>query len=75
MEDINLQEFLPYAFRHFNLVLEKTEGNHFYLSSGHEVEIENQSLFRLSYQGSVISPFTDVEEMCAFIVQDIALNS
>lgn len=74
MEGVNIHEFLAFAFKHYGFEVTNQEGRHYHLASGHEVEVEGQSLFRLSYDGEVIAPFGEVEEMCEFIKQDMLLQ-
>lgn len=74
MEQINVHEFLRFAIQHYGFELTEVAGNHYHLASGHEIEVEGPSLFRLSYEGSVLAPFGDLEEMCEFIRQDMELS-
>ena len=74
MEDVDPQPFLLFALSHFDLKVLKKEGKMIYIEQGYAVEIEGESLFKLMQGGQVISPFSDIEEMCNFIKKDMELN-
>lgn len=42
------------------------------VASGFSIEVEAQSLYRLSHEGMVIAPFDDVVDMCHFIKSNIS---
>lgn len=41
------------------------------LESGHSIEWERGNLFKLSFNGQVIAPFDDLEELIQFLQADI----
>ena len=43
------------------------EGQCVKVAKGYTIEVEGQSLYKLSQHGQVIAPFTDVVEMCEMI--------
>ena len=49
-------------------------GRYIDLDHGYRVEIENDSLFKLTHQGSVIAPFDDGAELIEFVLMDLRLN-
>lgn len=59
--------FVLYALNEMKLPIIAQEGRHIRLESGFEIEVEGRDLYRLSAEGFVISPFTDVGELCQFI--------
>ena len=67
MADYNETEFVLYALREMNLPVLHHEGQHIRLQNGFMIEVEARALYRLSAEGYVISPFSDVGELCQFI--------
>ncbi|GAB4402869.1 MAG: hypothetical protein OHK0053_27170 [Microscillaceae bacterium] len=61
------QAFLRYVLDFFNISVLREEERFIYLEKGYCIEIENDQLFKLLSEGSVIAPFHDVEELCDFI--------
>lgn len=53
-----------------HIPVERIEKPKVYLNSGHCIEWERGSLFKLSYRDQVIAPFDDLEEMIRFIKLD-----
>ncbi|MEM6316553.1 MAG: hypothetical protein AAF960_02730 [Bacteroidota bacterium] len=74
MEAYNPKELLLFACNHFDLPVENHDGKIVHLEKGYTVEVEGQRLFKLLHDNQVVAPFDDVEELCHFIKQDIALN-
>ena len=50
------------------------EGKFIDLAHGYRIEIENEALFKLLHQGSVVAPFDDAAELVQFIRMDMQLN-
>lgn len=44
------------------------------LAHGYRIEVENESLFKLLHEGSVIAPFNDAVELIDFVLMDMRLN-
>ena len=60
-------DFVAYAFGRVDIVIAKRDGNVFELANGFVIEVEGPSLYRLSHEGWVISPFDDIGNLVAFI--------
>ena len=60
-------EFVLYALREMKLPVAEQQGRHIRLENGFVIEVEARDLYRLSADGFVISPFSDVGELCQFI--------
>lgn len=75
MDQLNPHQLLPLAFEFYGLNLKKREGRKYHLDHDYVIEVEARRLFRLSYKGSVVAPFDDVEALCEFIQQDMQLNA
>lgn len=43
------------------------EGQYVKVANGYTIEVEGQSLYKLTQHGQVIAPFADVVEMCEMI--------
>ena len=43
------------------------EGQYIKVANGYTIEVEGQSLYKLTQHGQVIAPFADVVEMCEMI--------
>ncbi|MEM6629230.1 MAG: hypothetical protein AAF694_06135 [Bacteroidota bacterium] len=71
---IDPQAFLLFGLQHFQLTVQKVEENKVFLLYGYEIEIEGPSLYKLTQEGLVIAPFSDVEDLCRFIAQDPVWN-
>jgi hypothetical protein len=69
------KDYLLFALNHFQLPVLSAEGKRIRLEKEYEIEIENESLFKLMHKGAVVGPFADVEELCQFIQMDMRLNS
>lgn len=74
-EDIDIVEFIKFACKHFGIELLSHDDKYFNLEKGYKIEIESRSLFKLSYNETVIAPFGSVDEMFAFLKEDMALSS
>lgn len=74
MEQYDPKEFLMFALNHFDLKVDSHEGKMVYVEKNYSIEVEGQKLFKLSQNNQVIAPFSNVEELCKFIKQDIQLN-
>lgn len=60
-------DFVAYAFTQLGIDIALRDGRTFTLANGFVVEVEGKSLYRLSHEGWVISPFDDIEKLCVFI--------
>lgn len=65
-------EFVLYALGEMKLPVRHRDGRHIHLENGFQIEVEARDLYRLSAQGFVISPFSDVGELCQFIQRNQA---
>ncbi|HFC00224.1 MAG TPA: hypothetical protein ENJ53_05415 [Phaeodactylibacter sp.] len=74
MKDFDPKAFLLFALHHFDLKIKSQEGEIIELEKGYTIEIEGQNLFKLLHENQVIAPFSDLEELCKFIKQDMQLN-
>lgn len=61
------REALLAALRRYGIPLHAAEGPYVDAGSGYRIEIEANGIYKLSSEGSVIAPFVDIEELCAFI--------
>lgn len=60
--------------RQSELKIISIEGKYINLDHHYRVEIENESLFKLTHEGSVIAPFDDGPELIDFVLMDMRLN-
>lgn len=67
MDTYDETEFVLYALREMKLPVKHQAGRHIQLENGFLIEVEARDLYRLSADGFVISPFSDVGELCQFI--------
>ena len=51
----------------------KEDGKYIHLEHEYLIEIENESLFKLSHEGYVVAPFGKLEELIGFIMEDQGL--
>jgi hypothetical protein len=56
------------------LTILRQEGKFIDLAHGYRIEIENEALFKLLHEGSVVAPFDDAAELIQFIKLDMQLN-
>ena len=54
------------------LSVEKEDGKYVYLEHNYLVEVEGESLFKLSEDGYVVAPFASVSELISFLLLDIS---
>ena len=73
-EEINYREFLRFALQHFNIVVLSEAEKFITLEKDYLIEWENDHLYKLLYKGQVVAPFTDIEELCYFLKEDMKLN-
>lgn len=74
MIDYNPKEFLLFALQHFGIEVVRQERRKIYLERGYVIEIEGRKLFKLLHDDQVVAPFANVEVLCKFIKDDMALN-
>lgn len=75
MEDeFDPKDFLLFGLNHFEIEVLNDEGMHIQLVHDYSVEIEGPALYKLIHENQVVGPFSSVEKLCEFIVQDIKLN-
>ncbi len=55
------------ALSEYEIAVVTIEGNTLVLEKGYEVEVEQNGIFKLMSDGSVVAPFQDLEELCQFI--------
>ena len=68
--------FLLFCLKHFGLkVIKEEDDKLFFLEQGYCIELESNGLLKLLHAGQVIAPFSDVEELCDFIQQDMRLQN
>ncbi len=63
----DVKAYLRYAFGVYEITILREEGKMMYLEHNYSIEIENESLYKLLSDDSVIAPFDEVEELCIFI--------
>lgn len=56
------------------LTILRQEGKYFDLDHGYRIEVENDQLFKLLHEGSVVGPFDDPVELISFVKMDMQLN-
>ncbi|HMO38736.1 MAG TPA: hypothetical protein PKC76_07600 [Saprospiraceae bacterium] len=66
-EQLSSRDHLLMALRFYEIDIIRDQGKYLDLENEYQVEIENGFLFKLLWQGKVIAPFTDLDEMCQFI--------
>jgi hypothetical protein len=64
---IDPHELLLFALEEYGIKVLSNDGKHVVLNNGYSIETEGADLWKLSEGGSVIGPFTDVDELCAFV--------
>lgn len=74
MKDYNTLEFLLFALQHFGIEIDRREQRKIFLEKGYMIEVEGKKLFKLLHHDHVIAPFSNVESLCKFIQDDMALN-
>lgn len=74
MTDYDPKEFVLFALQHFGIIVNGQGQNKIYLEKGYAIEIEGPKLFKLLHRDEVVALFTDVEALCKFIKNDMALN-
>ncbi len=62
-------ELLYFAIQHHGFQIEEDDGKNIKLTNGFVIEIENSSLFKLSQDDKVIAPFSEVYDLCHFILK------
>ena len=67
MDNYDETDFVLYALQEMKLPIIEHNGRHIRLDNGFEIEVEGRDLYRLSAEGFVISPFSDIGELCQFI--------
>jgi hypothetical protein len=60
-------EILLSTIADYGFAIISDNGKHVVIEHGFSIEIEGENLWKLSEEGSVIAPFTDPYELCAFI--------
>ena len=73
-EEFDPKDFLLFGLNHYNIKVLKNEGMYIQLIHDYSIEIEGPSLYKLIHENQVVGPFSSVEKLCEFIVQDIKLN-
>ncbi|MEN0048774.1 MAG: hypothetical protein AAF806_17055 [Bacteroidota bacterium] len=58
----------------FDIQVNAHQGKMMYLAEDYLIEIEKENLYKLSKDGYIIAPFSDMEELCQFIKMDMQLN-
>ncbi|MCE2732805.1 MAG: hypothetical protein O9302_01730 [Cyclobacteriaceae bacterium] len=61
------KENLLRALAAYEIAIVKDDGNHVYTEAEYCVEIESDSLYRLSQDGYVIAPYDNLDELCSMI--------
>ena len=74
MENYNTKDFLLFALQHFGIEVDRQDRRKIYLEQGYMIEIEGKKLFKLLHRDQVVAPFANVEVLCKFIKDDMALN-
>jgi hypothetical protein len=53
----------------YSIPIDRIEGNRVFCGN-YEIEVEANGLYKLYDEGYVIAPFSDVETLCQFILND-----
>lgn len=61
------KDWLLSALAEYGIAVAGVEGNMLYLEKGYDIEIEQNGVFKLRSEGSVVAPFRDLDELCQFI--------
>jgi hypothetical protein len=61
------KDFLLFVLENYHFEIKTDRGNAIDLQNGYTIEIEGADLYRLLENGSVIAPFTDLDELCYFM--------
>ncbi len=72
--DNTIPKSLLLALNNYNIKIIDIDKNMINLEHNYSVKIEGSTLFKLCQDGYVISPFSDIEEMCDFIKKDMLLS-
>ena len=74
MDLSHVTQQLTNALKASGIEILSIEGKHLQLVHAYQIEIENESLFKLLHDKKVVAPFDSLNELCEFIRMDIALN-
>ncbi len=61
-------ETLLAAFKTYNIEVLSVYDAHVQLEKDYEIEVEENGMYKLSTEGSVLAPFSDIDAMCRFIL-------
>lgn len=56
------------ALKFYQIEVLFINGNHVKVQNNFEVEVEANGLYKLIDDGYIVAPFTDINEMCRFIL-------
>ena len=69
------KDSLVAALHQFGIEVEASDEKVVRTAMDYAIEIEGESLFKLTQGGQVIAPFAEIEELCQFIKMDMELNA
>ena len=61
-------EILLEALKVYEIEVITIEGNRVKLQNNYEVEVEKNKLYKLIDNGYIVAPFSDLNELCRFIL-------
>ncbi len=64
------KNLLKEALQVYNLPIVKEENNLIYLQNEYIIEVEDNDIYKLSQDNYIIAPFSDLNELCTFVLQD-----
>ncbi len=62
-------EILLEALKAYEIEVLAIEGNHVKLQNNYEIEVEKNKLFKLINDGYIVAPFSDLNDLCRFILR------
>ena len=62
-------ETLLEALKVYEIEVIAVENNHVKLQNNYEVEVEKNKLYRLIDDGYIVAPFSDLNDLCKFILR------
>ncbi len=62
-------EILIEALKVYEIEIVAIDGNHVKLQNNYEVEVEKNNLYKLISNGNIVAPFSDLNELCRFILK------
>jgi hypothetical protein len=63
------KEILKDCMQYYNIPIEAEEGNMIQTIKGYSIEVETNGIYKLLADGSVVAPFSNLDELCTFILK------